>query len=108
MKDSFSKIKSSFFKEIKGNVYKKIENNNMPFYFIYKLKIIVIKESVSNLELNPLAIIVEKDDKYLLYPLDEDNIKYLNENEEEIVKDFLDSIYLGNGIFSDSTIISIK
>lgn len=108
MPKDFSDILSKYYQNIKGYAYKKIEIDSKNFYFIYKLKVVKIKDEISNIELDPLGIIVEEKEEYYIYSLNESLNSYLEKNYKNIVKDFINSVYLGNGIFSDSTIISIK
>ncbi|WP_409199998.1 hypothetical protein [Methanobrevibacter sp. DSM 116169] len=106
MKNKFSSEISNYFRQIKGNVYKKIKVDSKNFYYIYKMEIIAIKKSPSTLQLDPLCLIIEDNGKFHLYALNES--KYFDENKKEIIRDFIKDLYLGNGMFSDSTIISIK
>ena len=99
---------SAYFQNIKGYAYENIEIGNKNPYLIYKFNIIKIKDKISTIEMDPLGMILKENKKYYLYSLNEDLKEYLKKNEKEIIEDFVESVYLGNGIFSESTIISIK
>jgi len=106
MSNKFTEILEKYFKKINGNIYKKIKVDNKNFYYIYEMEIIIINENISSFKANPLGLIVEDNKKFHLYYLDEN--KDFKKNQNEVIKDFVNSTYLGNGTFSDSNIISIK
>lgn len=108
MINDFSDIISKYFLKIKGHAFKKMEITNKNFYFIYKFSILKVRDELSTLEMDPLGIILEENGKYYLYSLNEELNEYLEKNEKEIIEDFINSTYLGNGIFSGDTRISIK
>ncbi|MDL2270235.1 hypothetical protein LJC03_00345 [Methanobrevibacter sp. OttesenSCG-928-I08] len=89
-RDKINEKIAEYFNSYTHKNIEKIKISEKNFYYLYETKTITINETIANIDINPVCLIVETTEKeYYLYSLNEEYNNYIIKNKENILNYFV-------------------